>query len=206
MNHVCEKKRRWLQRDEAGPRLGFQAFCRFWEIHHRAARPRTQEDFQSSSYYLAFVRWGRYCVDLRAVNPSAFIDHLIRTEVPIDRWTSDQVYTDYLLEYLGVESVTDALTRAVEYSVDWERDTDMRSCDILRYGNTNTLIHAVSAGRLSPWVIYCSGSGQQWLNNLRSDQVKIIWPYINADRWNKILLDRTEDRVYTSDILERAGW
>jgi hypothetical protein len=41
------------------------------------------------------------------------------TQQKIDNWGSDKIYTEYLLDYLKVEAVADALARAVEFGIDW---------------------------------------------------------------------------------------
>lgn len=204
--HCCERKRRWLERDQADSRLAFSAFCKFWELNHRTSRARTWDDFSNSAYYGAFKRWGIYCVNLRAVNTEAYLRWLLKSEIAIDRWCKDEHYTNYLIDYLTVEAITDALTRGIETSVEWAESTGMIASDILRYANTSRLIQLVVTGRLSPWLIYSSTSGQHWLEKLNSAELALIWPYINVERWNKILLDREEDREYTRSILLQAGW
>ena len=203
--HSCERKRRYLAKDEPASRLGFLAFCKFWEIHHRGNK-QTIDAFIRSPYYLAFRKFGLYCVDIRALNVEALTRWLLKNNHAIDRWCSDRLYTEWMTEYLRIEPVTDALMRSIEYSVDWEKDTGMKANDLLRYANTSRLILAISTGRLSPWCIYCAETGQNWLTKLQAEELKLIWDYVNPDDWNQILLDRREDRVYTTEILTKAGW
>lgn len=205
-SHMCEKKRRHFARDEPSSRLALAAFQKFWSMHHSAKTPKTFEDFADSSYYLGFKRWGNYCVDVRAINPEAYLKHLLKTNTGLDRWCRDSVYSEYLLNYLTIEPVCDALARSVEYSLDWADETRMAAHDVLRYGNVNKLMLAVSAGRLSPWAIYCSNSGREWLSSLRDDQLQIVWTYVNAGQWDEIMNRRPEDTAYANEILSKAGW
>jgi len=69
--HLCEPKRRWQQQNEAGVQLGFKAYLRFYEITQGSAKLKTYEDFIGSPYYLAFVRFGRYLIGIRAVNSAS---------------------------------------------------------------------------------------------------------------------------------------
>lgn len=204
--HVCEVKKRFQSQHDRGVQLGLQAYLQFYKMTQGSAKLKTFDDFARSAYYKAFVKFGRYCVDIRAINPSRFIDWVLKQNKKIDHWCRDTVYTEYLISYLQVESVDDALTRAIEFGIDWQEKTGNSANDCLRYGNTNAMCYAVTTGRISPWVIYNSESGQKFLNELTSEQVAMIWPYINADVWKKKFQEYTADQEYAKDILAKAGW
>ena len=204
--HMCEPKRRRQQRDEPGPRLGFQAYIRFYESMAGSARNKTHDTFCESSYYRAFVKFGHYCVNTRVINPDRFMAWLLKNNRKIDHWCSDKVYTEYLVDHLKVEAVDDALTRAIEFGIDWAEKNASPAHDCMRYGNTNVLCYAVTAGRISPWVIYNSESGQKFLSELDATQVAMIWPYIDSDAWQKRFQDRSQDQAYAKNILKQAGW
>ena len=204
--HMCEPKRRRHERDEPGPRLGFQAYIRFYESMAGSARNKTHDTFCESSYYRAFVKFGHYCVNTRVINPDRFMAWLLKHNRKIDHWCSDKVYTEYLVDHLKVEAVDDALTRAIEFGIDWAEKNASPAHDCMRYGNTNVLCHAVTAGRISPWVIYNSESGQKFLSELDATQVAMIWPYIDSDAWQKRFQDRPQDQAYAKNILKQAGW
>jgi len=203
---MCEPKRRRLNKDEPGVRMGFQAYIRFYETMQGSARNKTHDDFCESAYYRAFVKFGHYCVNTRVVAPDRFMTWLLKEQKKIDHWCSDRVYTEYLMQYLLVEAVNDALARAIEYSMRWSEETGNPSHDWLRYGNTHALCYAVTAGRVSPWVIYNSESGQKFLSELLAQQVAIVWPYIDSDAWQKKFHDYPADQEYAKEILKQAGW
>ena len=204
--HICEPKRRRMQKDEPGVRLGFQAYIRFYESMQGSAKNKTYDDFCDSSYYRAFVKFGRYCVTTHVINPPQFMNWLLKNSKKIDRWCSDQLYTEYLVQHLLVEAVDDALTRAIEHSLRWEETRGHPAKDILRYGNVNTLCYDITAGRISPWVIYNSASGVEFLGNLSTEQVDIVWPYINSDAWHKKFGNYPADQEFVKEILKQAGW
>jgi hypothetical protein len=204
--HMCEPKRRRMQQNEPGVRLAMQAYLRFYEVHQGSAKLKTYDDFCESSYYKAFVKFGNYCVNTHVIAPHRFMDWLLKHNKKIDRWCSDQVYTEYLTEHLLVEAVDDALKRAIEQSMRWEETTGHPAKDMLRYGNANALCYDITAGRISPWVIYNSQSGLGFLEQLSSEQVAMIWPYINSDAWHKKFTDYPADQAWVKDILEKAGW
>ena len=124
----------------------------------------------------------------------------------LDRWCSDQMYTEYLLDYLRVEHVDDAMARSIEWSIAWGEEHEAQPHDCLRYGNTNVICYAITTGRLSPWCIYNSESGIEFLGSLTEDQIAMIWPYIESDVWQKKFRDYPADVEYVKDILKKAGW
>jgi hypothetical protein len=68
------------------------------------------------------------------------------------------------------------------------------------------MIYAVTTGRVSPWIIYNSESGQKFLSELDPAQIAMVWPYIDSDVWMKKFADYPADQEYVKDILKKAGW
>lgn len=204
--HLCEPKRRRQEREERGVQLGLQAYLRFYETMQGSAKLKTFDDFADSSYYKAFVKFGRYCVNINAVNPGRFLDWLLKHNKKIDRWASDQIYNEYLVDYLKVENAVDALTRSLEWSIAWSEKSLAQCQDCLRYGNSNTICYAITTGRLSAWVIYNCQSGRDFLSSLSQDQISLIWPYVDTDFWQRKFRDYPADVEYVRQMLEKAGW
>lgn len=204
--HMCETKRRNHERHERGVELGLQAYLRFYETVQGSSRLKGWEDFVASSYYKAFVKWGRYCVNTRAINPARFLDWLLKHNKKIDRWASDAIYTEYLLTYLPAEAVKDAVDRAETWSQDWSERVGSPARDFLRYGNSNTICHAVSTGRVSAWVLYNSESGRAWLADLNSEQMQMVWPYIDSDVWSRRFQEYPADQLWVEQIAAERGW
>ena len=204
--HSCEPRRRRQEQSERGVQLGLQAYLKFYQLTQGSAKLKTFDDFADSPYYRAFVKFGRYCVDIRAINPARFIEYVLKQNKKIDHWCRDSIYTEYLLDYLRAENVNDALARAMEFGITWQEQTGNPAHDCLRYGNSNTICHAIASGRISPWVIYNSDSGQQFLSQLTTEQIAMIWSYIDSDFWMKKFQDYPADQEYAKDILKKAGW
>jgi hypothetical protein len=204
--HSCEPRRRRQEQSERGVQLGLQAYLKFYELTQGSAKLKTFDDFANSPYYRAFVKFGRYCVDIKAINPARFIEWVLKQNKKIDHWCRDSIYTEYLLDYLRVENINDALARAIEFGIAWQEQTGNPACDCLRYGNSNSMCYAITAGRISPWVIYNSKSGQKFLSELTSEQLAIIWSYIDTDFWMHKFKDYPADQEYVKDILTKAGW
>lgn len=204
--HVCEPKRRHQERDEVGVKLGMQAYLRFYEITQGSAKLKTFDDFVRSPYYRAFVKFGRHCVAIRAVNTARFIDWVVRQNKKIDHWCRDSVYTEYLTEHVRSEAATDALSRALETAIDWAEQTGNPDRHYLRYGNDNMVCHAVINGRITAWVLYNCDSGTEFLARINPEQVTMIWNMIDADYWQRRFRDYLADTEYVRTLLREAGW
>jgi len=203
---MCEPKRRFQEQDERGVQLGLHAYLKFYEMTQGSARLKTFEDFATSPYYRAFVKFGRYCVAVRAINPARFIEWLLKNNKKIDHWARDTMYTEYLIDHLRVENVNDALARAMENGIAWAEETGHPAEDCLRYGNTNAMVYAVTTGRISAWILYNCDSGQKFLNELDATQIAMIWPYIDSEVWMKKFSDYVADQEYVREMLAKAGW
>lgn len=206
--HLCEPKRRHQQQNETGVQLGYKAYIRFYEVSQGSAKLKSYEDFAASPYYNAFVRFGRYLVGIRAVNTGSFTDWLLKNNKKLDYWCKDTLYSEWLHEYLRREAPQDALERALKEMQKYaDEHPELRNgfTDYFRYGNHNRIMHHVSTGRISPWIIYNCGSGVDFLDSLTEDQVAIILPHIDPEFWQRKFKDYLADTEWVKDILEKAG-
>ena len=206
MVHVCEAKRRWQERNDMGVQLALRAYLRFYEITQGSSRLRTWEDFSRSQFYRAFVKFGRHCQAIRAVNVHRFVDWLIRGNHRIDHWCSDQIYHAYLMELVRTESARDVIDRAREQAQEWSESTGNPARDYLRFGNVNAVCYAVSSARVSAWILYNTDSGLEFLSRLRDEHVAMIWPWIDADFWQKRFQDFPADAAWVRETLGAEGW
>jgi len=204
--HMCEQKRRHQERDEIGVNLGLQAYLRFYEITQGSSRLKSWDDFVTSAYYRAFVKFGRHCQSIRAVNIPRFTDWLIQHNKKIDHWCQDRVYLEYLLSYVRIENVSDALQRAIESGLEWGEKSGSPGHDFLRFGNVNSICYAITTGRVTGWILYNCDSGIELLSNLNQDHISMVWPWIESDFWQKKFQDYPADASYAREILTQAGW
>lgn len=206
--HLCEPKRRWQQEKETGVQLGLKAYLRFYEYSQGSSKLKSYEDFVKSPYYNAFVKFGRYCQGIRCVNFSVYLDWLLKNNKKIDYWCSDKLYEEWLPEYMKKEAVQDALERALKEMQDYaDTNTDLKNgfTDYFRYGNSNRIVHHITTGRISPWVVYNCTSGVEFLDGLTEEQVMLVLPWIDPDHWQRKFKDYMADTEWVKDILAKAG-
>lgn len=206
--HLCEPKRRWQQETETGVQLGLKAYLRFYELSQGSAKFKSYSDFVTSPYYNAFVKFGRYCQDIRCINFQSFLDWLLKNNKKIDHWCSDRIYTEWLSDYMKREAVQDALERALREMQTYADDhPELRNgfSDYFRYGNANRVCHHISTGRISAWVILNCRSGIEFMENMTNDQANVVFPWVDPDYWGRKFQDYTADAEWVKSILREAG-
>lgn len=206
IKHLCENKRRWQDKDLAGNRIGFQAWLEFYVKNTVTKKQRTYLDFIKSSYYIAFVKFGHYCINIKALNVMRYADWLLKNKIKIDSWCSDTNYTKFLIEYLRDEDPMDAIARSIETAIELSKDAGIESKDCLRYANTNKVLHAITNGKISPWMLYQSTSGVEFIDNLDSTQVKMILDYIDPEKWAIKFKRNVEVTNEVKTLLNQAGY
>lgn len=208
MAHMCEPKRRAQQEKETGVQLGLKAYLRFYEISQGSAKLKTYEDFSSSPYYSAFVKFGRYCQAIRCINFANYLDWLLKNNKKLDYWTSDKLYEEWLPTYLKTEAPQDALERALNEMQNYADDhPELKNgfTDYFRYGNSNRVCHHICTGRISAWIVFNCDSGIEFLESLPEDQLMLVLPWVDPDFWNKKFRDYLGDVEWVKDILNKAG-
>lgn len=204
--HLCEDKRRHQQKDEVGVRLALQAWLRFYELTQGSAKKKSYDDFVKSSYYTAFTKFGRHLHSIRAINPNSFIDWVIKNNKKLDHWCKDSLYNEYLFEYLRKEHSQDALERAIVEMQMWADENGSVVKDFFRYASTNRICSMIANGRVSPWVIYCSDTGQLCLEKMTEEQIMMIYPWIDPEFWQKRLKDYAADTEWCKHVLAQVGF
>lgn len=205
---MCEGKRRKQQEGETGVQLGYKAYLHFYEIAQGSTRPKTYTDFCGSPFYLSFVKFGRHCVAIRAINFASLLDWLLKTNKKLDDWCKDALYQEWLMQYLRREAVQDGLERGLKEMQRYaEENTDLTNgfVDYFRYGGANTICQHIINGRITAWVVFNCESGRAFLDKLGEEQVGMIMPYIDPVFWQRKFKDYDEDVDWARQILDGAG-
>jgi hypothetical protein len=207
-SHVCEQKRRHQQQNEIGVQFGFKAYLRFYEITQGSAKSKSYEDFSASPYYLAFTKYGRHLVSIRAINTASFTDWLLKNNKKLDHWCKDSLYEEWLSEYIRKESPQDALERALKEMQDYADDhPELKNGfrEYFKFGNGNRICHHIVSGRISPWIVFNCTTGVEFLDGLDQGQVQIVLPWLDPEFWQKKFVDYLADAEWVKDILSKAG-
>ena len=205
ISHMCERKRRILQKDEKRVQAGFLAFNRFWQLTNSSQKAKTYEEFVKSSYYNAFVKFGSYINNIRPVHPDKFVDYVIKNGVKLDHWCKDSVYEKYLSEILKTEPVESAVQRSLQTMIEWSEENQSNFSHYFLYVNSNRAVHDILSGKISCWIILNSVSGQKMIKNMNDEQLNMISPIFDLSFWLKKFKESPADVVLVKEICKEAG-
>lgn len=205
LKHLCETKRRWQDKDKHGNRIGHAAFMQFYNKHSRKSK-KDYMDFAKSAYYTAFVKFGNYCVEAQVLNPGRYADWLLKEKISIDNWNRDTNYTRFIMDFLKAEDPLDAIARSIETCIVLAEGDKIPTKDTLRYGNRNKICFEITKGKISPWMLYHSTSGLEFLGSLDPTQEKMIFDYINPEQWAIKFKRSTNIINEVKELLKAAGY
>lgn len=203
--HMCERKRRALQKDEKRVQAGFMAFTRFWQLTQNAKKPKTYDDFADSSYYNAFVKFGSFINNVSPVYPDKFIDFVIKSGVKLDHWCKDELYEKYLFETLKTEPTESAVQRSLTTMMNWADEHGTEFNNYFSQVSLNKSVHDVVNGHISCWLILNCKSGKAMINKMSDEQLSLIAPAFEIKYWLKKFKERPADVALVKEICKEAN-
>ncbi len=181
--HMCEKKRRALQKDEKRVRHGFYAFQRFYKLSAGTKKEKTYEEFCKSSYYNAFVKFGSFISNVRPLYPEKYIDYVVTSGVKLDHWCRDEMYEKYAIELILKENVETALERSITTMVEWATENNSVWNHYFNYVSPNRAVWQIKDGKISPWLLLNSKTGKDMLSKFNDEQLDMVYHVINPEHW-----------------------
>jgi len=203
--HMCPRKRRWADRDMTHVRLAYRTFQMFYEMNTNSSKPKTMEDFIRSQYYEGFTKFGRSCIRNEYMDPEKFAEWLIRTGKKLQDWNKDQMYNDYLLEFVKKEPGMRALERTITYFATWAEENNTDFNQYFRTVSTPRAVHDIRSAKVSPWVLHLSESGVELLGRMSNEQVVMIKPLIDTEFWVKVFMKSKEETDEVEAMCTQAG-
>lgn len=204
--HMCEKKRRALQKDEKRVRYGFYAFGRFYKLSAGNKKEKTYEDFCSSPYYNAFVKFGSFLSNVKPLYPERYIDYVVTSGVKLDHWCRDTMYEKYVLEFILKEDVTTALERSVKNMMDWAEENEPAAWNhYFNYISLNRAVWDIKDGKISPWLILNCTSGKAMLSKFNDEQLQMVYHVINPEHWAMRFRKLPNDLQLVKDVARESS-
>jgi hypothetical protein len=203
--HMCENKRRAMQKDEKRVQAGYMAFNKFFKMTQGAKKEKTYDEFCKSPYYNAFVRFGSFVNNVMPIYPERFMDYVIKSGVKLDHWCRDELYETYLFEMIKTEPTESAVQRTLQTMMEWGDVSQAQFNHYFNYVNLNRAVHDIRNGKVSPWVILNCRSGKDLLNKLNDDQLDMIAPAFDLPFWLKKFKAVPADVALVKEICSEAG-
>jgi hypothetical protein len=202
---MCVKKRRHMEIDTAGSRLGFRTFQRFFERTTRSKTLKSTEEFINSPYYTEFVKFGHHLAALKPVHADKYIDFVIMAGLKLKDWTKDEVYDLYIIDLLKKEPAVGAVERSISEMADWATTNGTEFINFFKDVNSNEAAYMIKTGRISPWVLYLAASGDALMTRFNEDHAKIIGEIIDPGFWSKKFRNNEDDVDFIRNILDQSG-
>jgi len=203
--HMCEKKRRALQKDEKRVRFGFYAFQRFYKLSAGTKKEKTYEEFCNSQYYNAFVKFGSFINNVRPLYPERYIDHVVTSGVKLDHWCKDELYEKYAIDLILKEDVTTALERSVKTMMEWADENNSLWNHYFYYVSLNRAVWHIKDGKISPWLILNCKSGKDMLSKFNDEHLTMIYHIMNPEHWALRFKRQQQDVELVKEIVKEGN-
>lgn len=203
---MCEQKRRQLQKDEKRVRLGFYAFQRFYRLSAGAKKDKTYDEFCSSPYYNAFVKFGSFVNNVKPLYPEKYIDYVVTSGVKLDHWCRDEMYEQYALQFILKEDVTTALERSVMTMMEWAEENPPAPWNhYFQHVSLNRAVWHIKDGKISPWLILNCKSGKDMLSKFNDEQLEMVYHVINPEHWAVRFKRHAKDVELVKDVAKESS-
>lgn len=203
--HLCEPKRRALQKNEKRVQLGYYAFVRFYQLSANYKGTKTYEEFCKSSFYNAFVKFGSFVSNAKPLYPEKYIDHIVTSNIKVDRWCDEAVYEKYAKELIRKEAVETALERSINTMTSWAEENSSAWNHYFLFASMNRIVWDIKDGKVSPWLILNCTTGKQSLAKLNDEQLDIIGSIIDPGHWSMRFKRQPSDVDLAKQIAKQAG-
>lgn len=203
--HMCEKKRRALQKNEKRVQLGFFAFNQFYKLSAGSKKDKTYEEFCSSPYYNAFVKFGSFISNVKPLYPERYIDHVVTSGVKLDHWCREEMYEKYAIELIKKENVETALERSIMTMMEWADENPPAPWNhYFQHVSLNRAVWHIKDGKISPWLLLNCKTGKQLLNQFNEEQLSIVYNIMDPEHWAVRFRRQPSDVKLVKDVAKES--
>lgn len=204
-NHLCPKKKRYAEKDTKIFKYGLYIFRQFYKLTTNTKNEKTEEEFIKSSYYIDFIKFSRYVIQLQPVYPDKFIHYVIRNGTKLKDWTSNKIYESYLIGIMKTETPDIAFERSIVSMNAWAEEERESYVDFFKKVAVIEAVELIKTGKISPWVLFLSESAELLFERFDETQYDIIKNILNPDDWKKRINGNKDDAKFIKNILKEAG-
>lgn len=203
--HMCQPKRRALQKNEKRVQLGLYAFNQFYKLSAGAKKQKTYEDFCKSPYYNAFVKFGSFVNNVRPLYPEKYVDYVVTSGVKLDHWCREEMYEKYALGLIKKEGVQTALERSIITMMEWADENNSIWNHYFNYVSLNRAIYHIKDGKVSPWLILNCKSGKQMMSKFNDEQLEIIYNVMDPQHWARRFQKQVNDVETVKEVVKESN-
>ena len=204
--HMCQPKRRALQKNEKRVQLGMYAFNQFYKLSAGSKKDKTYEDFCKSPYYNAFVKFGSFISNVRPLYPERYIDYVVTSGVKLDHWCKEEMYEKYATNLIKKEGVETALERSVMTMMEWSEENEPAPWNhYFQHVSLNRAVWHIKDGKVSPWLLLNCRSGKEMLSKLNDEQLNMVYNIMDPERWAMRFKRTPHDVQLVKDVVKESN-
>lgn len=204
-SHMCEKKRRWMSKDEIADRIAFSVWSDFMKyVSPNTKKVKTVDDFIKSADYIGFVKFANYLIDLKPLESDKFIHWLFKMGVRLSDWQKPGTYQLYVQEAAKKETADRALERTIISMREWSEVSGEDWQEFFNKIAPSTAMNMVVMGRLSPWIIYSTTAAQSLLDRMEPGQIETVTKHVDTEWWKKKLKENPQEAVWINTTMQQA--
>ena len=202
--HVCEQKRRHMSKSEKHVQAGLLTFQKFYEFTSKGKTQKNFDEFASSPYYTAFIKFGSFLINTAPIYPEMFIEYVIKSGVKLDHWCRDELYDSYISELIKKEPADGAIQRTIKTMMEWADANSAPWEHYFQYVNLNRATHDIKEGLVSPWIVLNTKSGKDMLQRMNDEQLEIVGPVVDPQFWMRRFKALPADVELIKDVIKEA--
>jgi len=204
--HMCQPKRRALQKNEKRVQLGMYAFNQFYKLSAGAKKDKTYEEFCKSPYYNAFVKFGSFISNVRPLYPERYIDYVVTSGVKLDHWCKEEMYEKYATNLIKKEGVETALERSVMTMMEWAEENEPAPWNhYFQHVSLNRAVWHIKDGKVSPWLLLNCRSGKEMLSKLNDEQLNMVYNIMDPEHWAMRFKRTPHDVQLVKDVVKESN-
>lgn len=132
--HFCEYQKRFVEIESHNWMEKWLKMKTVFRIHVKKDRNKEYYDILHSSFYTQFVTFLQWCDKTQIINYTEYLEFLKRKKYPMKQWYNDNVYNEYIKDYLKNELPSLANERSEKYLKDNNITLDNISPNNLYFG------------------------------------------------------------------------
>lgn len=199
--HMCEKKRRFLSKNEKDVMAGYSAYNYWYKIAMGSRKEKTYVEFINSKYYVGFVKFGKYIVETKVSDWNAYIRWLVENKIKLDDWNKDSIFSRFYFNLNKIETPERALEKYIMVADDWSNKTGNHWTEFWQKANPFMVIDYVNQGKISPWILFSSQHAQDFIDSLPNELLPSLVNNLDIEYWKKKTSINKEDSEWINQVL-----
>ncbi len=205
LKHKCRFKERYENKTKKINQLGFLLFEQHHTLLQGAKIKKTYGDFVKSSLYKLFINLATYVLETKVLYPEKYLNFLICNKIRTQLWNKDVSYEKYILDLLEKESMFDGVSRTLKLMQSWAIKNNDTYNNFFKKAPKPLIYYYITQGEISPWVLYCSKSGLNFLKSLLDEEIEKLKPFINPFSWRRKLIINKKEVEFLTDLFTREN-